>query len=240
MSYAVPMKDLRALEVDSLATIVAINEFSRIPELYGQAHAANQRLRNERGNVDVHLGFSLDTKLRGDRNVVSRRFDVGALIVASGAATQVDNCSYSVVICEGELPPASKVARKLHFDLEPHRLRQSAEPKPTSHLQVCGKLSSHHIGAGYRPQDIAKMLPHWEKPRVPSQPVSLALLLNWLFLEFGGDPLVSSILNHADWTALVRRAEQLVLKPYYEAAAEFIKKAAGKDLQFQRDFLYAT
>lgn len=232
---------LRKLERDTLRLITQISEFGRLGELQAAANVGMTSINEQRGGVDVNLGFNLDIRLRGDRKgkPVSRRIDIGALIEAAPDNKSVRNASYSLLICRYADPETSPIVRKLHFDYESIASRNAAEPKPSTHLQVCGKFSPHHLQAGYTQNRIAALYPSWEKPRVPLPPTSLALMLNWLLLEFQSDTASQGILNSPTWRNWVATAERTILIPYFSDATDFLERAADKKRRFLQTYLYS-
>ncbi len=234
------MDALRELERDTLRRVVEIGEFGRLGQLRSAAHAAYGAFNDHKGPIDVHLGFTLDIRLRGDkrRRVHERRVDVGALVEPTSDNKRVKNASYSLMICRYADPATSPVVRKVHFDFEPEDFRNPAEPKPSSHLQICGKLSPHHMKAGYTDMRIRSHYPSWEKPRIPMAPTSLALLLNWLMLEFQADPTLQAVLRSPAWRSWVAHAERVVLLPYFENATTFLRSAAQRSRRFFQAHLY--
>jgi hypothetical protein len=127
----------------------------------------------------------------------------------------------------------------MHFDYESAAYRDVCEPKPSAHLQICGKLSPDHLRAGYTEMRLKGMYPTWEKPRIPLPPTSLALMLNWLLLEFQNDPASQGILNSPEWRNWVAQAERTMLVPYFKAATTFLASAANKKKRFLQTHLYS-
>lgn len=232
--------ELRRLERKTLLAITQIGEFARLGQIQRDANTAARTIDERRGRVDVHLGFNLNIRLRGDkgRGSVPRRIDIGALVEPTTDNKSVRNASYSLLICKAADPATSPIVRKVHFDYEPLEFRNSAEPKPSVHMQICGKLSRHHLAAGYLEQRLSAMYPSWEKPRIPLHPTSIALLLNWLFLEFEGDPVSQALLRNHMWRSLVADAERTVLLPYFKEAAAFLISTDNKPKRFLQAHLY--
>jgi hypothetical protein len=234
------LAEVRKLEKETLRRVTEIGEFGRLGQLQVAAHAAYARIDEYHGPVDVNLGFTLDIALRGDRGgkPVRRRLDVGALVEGAADNKEVGRASYSLVICRFADPRTSPIVRKLHFDYELDEFRNPGEPKPSSHMQVCGKLSPHHVRAGYDPIRLRSLYPNWEKPRIPSTPTSLALMLNWLLLEFQTDPASQAILRSPAWRKCVASAERVMLAPYFSAASTFLGSAANAGRRFFQGHLY--
>src|SRR6218665_195987 len=173
--------ELQALEAEAINVIRTDGSFGRLPLLREQAQATQIAVRSK-SPIDVHLRFPMPTRLREDgARAVERVFHVGCSARPNHPDDGISFLSYSVMISQGA-DDALKIPRKFHFDFEPASQRQ-AEPKPTFHLQLCGELSAHHIQSGITQEQIAHLWPAWSKPRVPAPPTSLALVLNWLFIE---------------------------------------------------------
>lgn len=235
------LSEIRRLERDTLRRIAEIGEFGRFGQLQAAASAAAQSINEQRGPVDVHLGFNLDIRLRGDRKSqpFPRRVDIGALVEATPDNKSVGRATYSLLICRYSNPSNSPIVRKVHFDYEPGEFRNPTEPKPSIHLQICGKFSRHHLTAGYQEVRLGGLYPRWEKPRIPLPPTSVALLLNWLLLEFQGDPAAQAVLRSPGWRTWVARAERIVLTPYYRGATRFLESTANGGRRFLQTHLYA-
>ena len=233
------MATLRDIERDTLRQITQIGEFGRIPTLQNAARTALSSL-HEKGDVNIHLGFVLDIMLRGDRRrgPVKRRIDIGGIVQASPDKKSVSNASYSLLICRYADPAKSPIVRKVHFDYESLEMRNQGEPKPSAHLQICGNLSPHHLSAGYSHMRLNALYPRWEKPRIPLPPTSIAILLNWLLLEFQTDTASQGILNSPNWRKLVARAERAVLTKYFSECSDFFTSAANTERRFLQNLAY--
>lgn len=234
----VTFSELIRLERNAIQTIRTEGVFGRLNSLVLAAQRA-QVVGSTRVPINVSLSFTLPTRLREDvgQHAVERAFHVGCLAVPSDGNDAISYLSYSVLICQ-DAHPSTHVARKFHFDFEPASMRNVAESKPTFHLQLCGKLSEHHEGAGYTEQDIHHLVPSWSQPRVPAQPMSLALVLNWLFIEFGCEASVRDARLSPRWRSLVREAERSVLRPYFEACSAFLSANANADESFYSAHIY--
>lgn len=236
--WLVKFSQLKNLEGKAIQTIRTDGVFGRLGSLVSTAQQA-QIIPGSKAPVNLHLSFTLPTRLREDTGVhaIERAFHVGCLAVPSASGDDISHLSYSVLIGQNALP-SKAVARKFHFDFEPAAARNVAESKPTFHLQMCGELSPHHIGAGYADGDIQHLLPSWSQPRIPTQPMSLALVLNWLFIEFGCEAPVRNARTSPRWRSIVREAERSVLKPYYEDCSMFLSMNANDDESFISKRIY--
>lgn len=234
------LSDIRDLEHRTLKAITEIPPFAKLNDLVDQAAAALGRF-SPKGAIDFDLGFLLDIRLRGDRHakLVERRVDLGVLVQPNSTnKDEIGNVSYSLLICKTKEPKTSPILRKAHFDYEPVSNRNHSEPKPSVHMQICGKYSRHHAAAGYEPQRLSALYPEFEKPRIPLPPTSLALLLNWLLLEFQNGSAAQPILKDERWRKLVCDAERTVLIPYFKGGAEYLTSAKNVGRRFLQSFVY--
>lgn len=234
----VSFSQLKRLEHQAIQAIRTEGSFGRLDSLAEAAQRAQIPVAS-RTPIDVHLSFTLPTRLREDagRQAIQRPFHVGCYAEAATGRDEIAQLSYSVLIGQ-KAHPSRLVARKFHFDFEPAQFRNVAESKPTFHLQICGELSGHHKTAGYSEENITHLLPSWSQPRVPTQPMSLALVLNWLFIEFGAEVAVKDARLNPRWRKLVREAEREILKPYYDACSSFLASSANEDESFFAKQIY--
>lgn len=226
---------LKKLESDAISKIRTLGVFGKLSSLQEAAKKA-QIIKASSGPISFNLSFTLPTRLREDsaNKAILRPFHVGCLVVAQ--KEEITQLSYSVLIGEDE--NSKRVARKFHFDFEPSKRRNKAEPKPTFHLQMCGELSPHHQNEGYNEADIAHLLPQWSQPRIPALPMSFALVLNWLLIEFGHDHAVAAARRDPHWQGVVREAERALLKPYYEDCIKFLTATANNNYSFYSKHIY--
>lgn len=94
------------------------------------------------------------------------------------------------------------------FDFDP----SAAEKKPSPHVQIGGRIPPALLSR-YSNQ-------YWHtdvnKPRLPSLPISTALLWHWAFLEYQGDEMFAKFLKNDWWKKLIKDAESAVLRPFFE------------------------
>jgi len=234
----VTFSQLKRLEMSVIDAINTLGEFGQLTSLRS---AANQVKidRHSMMPIDVNLSFTLPTRIRevSRCEVIDRGFHVGCIAVPVKGKDEISHLSYSVLICQ-EPFPSTRVARKFHFDFESVSLRNQSNPKPTYHLQLCGELSQDHERVGFKEEDIEHLIPSWSQPRVPSMPMSLVLVLNWLFIEFGGQPSVKAIRTNPRWRSLVREAERSILGPYFKECCSFLNSTAKNGQSFFGDHLY--
>ncbi|MBS1174042.1 MAG: hypothetical protein H6R05_173 [Burkholderiaceae bacterium] len=235
-------QDLRTLERGVIEVIRTTGSFYQVGSLIQAVNhtSANPNSLVRGSKIDLHLGFTLPTKLREDGNKeVERMFHIGCLAVKDDSNDHISQLSYSVLIDKGGTSEKA-VERKFHFDFEPSsNPNRSGEPKPSHHLQMCGCLSDYHVQQGYEDEHIKHLYPSLSKPRIPTQPTSLALLLNWLFIEFGSNnPSILIAQKDHRWRKIVREAEKQVLYPYYKECADFFSSHANDNMSFTDAKLY--
>lgn len=232
------MDIVKGVEKDTLKIISEIAEFANYEGLYQLAN--NWRNQFTSNNIDIYFGLAMDIRLRADahKTVLKRSIYMGMLASSANTHPELSNSTYSLVICEDD-KEKSKIIRKIHFDYEHANLiQQSSEKKPSFHIQICGKLSPHLKKIGYEDADIEAFSPGFEKPRIPSMPICLAILINWVLLEFDCDKTAKRILMNDQWRKHVADAERKILKPYFKNGLEFLEAAAHKDRSFFSEKLY--
>lgn len=241
------LSDLRALERETLFKIAQVPGFGRIRtgdagtvSLQQSAQRQYQAIQPAHGGVNIHFGFTLDIRLRADAGERSkpRRVDIGAIVVPTSDGKRISRTSYSLIICDRPTLPRASVIRKLHFDFESTEVSGSKERKPSIHMQVCGELGAPHRRAGYDDKHLRHLFPAFEKPRIPVPPISLAMMLNWLLLEFQTDPAAQPILSNPSWRSQVHKAEECVLKRYFAVGSDFLTSAAKAPTGFYNSCLY--
>ena len=192
----------------------------------------------DKGQISFEVSFELAPRLRGDGGKQRKRsIYLGVLVVPARNGRDVARASYALTVCEDNTK-LSHILRKLHFDFEPVTERKGDEIKPTIHLQLCGELTPRLRQEGYEDLHIQSMWPHFEKPRVPCMPMSLAILLNWVLLEFQTDRNAAHILRHPTWRKRVAQAERVLLRPYFKACHDFLSASGSKDQPFMQRTLY--
>jgi hypothetical protein len=235
------LEEIHDLELKTLRSIARSGVFARLRDLQLGAAASLKGMNPARPGFNLHLGFTLDMRLRSDRKRTEfrRRIDVGAQLVPDSQRKSIESASYSVLICRtsNALGP---IVRKFHVDYEALSIRNSGEPKPSVHFQFCGKLSPQHIDAGYTPQRLHALYPNFEKPRIPMAPTCLALMLNWLFMEFQREAVAQALLRDDDWQSLVREAEQIVLAPYFEEGRKALTRCKAAKSSFFQKYYYES
>ncbi len=98
---------------------------------------------------------------------------------------------------------STKVLYRIHFDVAVPGIDKNKELHPLYHLQLGGKPRDAHY--------IDDEIQHWSIPRIPYFPLSLALFLEIVFREFGGDMVRNRFIKSNDWRKIVAKNERRML-----------------------------
>jgi hypothetical protein len=216
----------RRLLENERRTLKFLKDFGvAFPDLSTAAREAYFRNeRTKRFEFESHIDVEHDSSIR--------RVLFGATITVNNE-NRYDNVSYYAALClDGS--GSGKLLRKFHFDLAvPGQIRN--RPHPLFHLQYCGTLSRRLEDRGFT---VKHMDPSVSEPRLWYSPMSLALLLHCLFLEFR-DETTLRFMNRTEWRLLVKKNEDFLLCPYFEKSSSFLRNERKKTRLFM-DFLYAS
>jgi hypothetical protein len=225
---AISSKELLAFEKLTIEKIATLKPFEAFAGLRQEAIKMRRAVDPDRGGLDFHAVMQLNVleqKKQNRRQDRPRRFDVGGLVEVENPSRSITRSSYLVVIGKGA-DHSKPILRKIHFDFEPAQFRNLAEPKPSMHLQYGGDLLPQwKDGKGYTMEKMHHLSPWFEKPRIPCFPTCLALLLDWIFLEFSHNRYASAVVTNSDWSAHVRAAEEKIIEPFITDCHSFIQKA---------------
>ena len=139
--------------------------------------------------------------------------------------------SYYLAVAENK-----KLLRKFHFDYEPTTQIDSSlkQDHPVFHLQYGGKPSKE-LQENIECEHIDSWL---SEPRISYSPMSLALLINLVLKEFP-DEKNKKIIEKNEWRSMIRKNEDLILKPFYERCNGFFSNRDKNNL-FTNDFYYGN
>jgi hypothetical protein len=218
------LSELIALEKKTFSTIISVSEFSHIDGFIKGAQNATRQGGNASrplNRLEASFHLKIDIGLRSDRGKppVKRFVEIGMVVTGDITKDEVSATSYAFLLL-AEDNPRSAVMRKFHIDYENPLSRNHLEPKPSHHLQICGKASPKM--RTLNPDIEEALTPHFpsiEKPRIHSQPTCLALILDWMFSEFQVSATIQKIQHNQVWTNHIHEAEKVILKPYYNAIA---------------------
>lgn len=222
-------------ENDTLKKFSEMKEFiENFPKFSSDAHHIYSFNRNT--NPSGNFAFESFIELESE-NSEKRRVYVGALIKVSKIKQKIkyENISYYFTICR-DCKERAPITRKYHFD---HAFTDAEFRNPKFHLQYCGNLTPLLKNAGYVKEDLFHMEPSLSIPRIPYTPMSLALLLNLLLNEFksrSGD--FSKICYLPEWKKLIKKNEDLLLKPFFNSCSNFFNSRVDKKESLTSDFYY--
>lgn len=125
--------------------------------------------------------------------------------ISSEIVPQDGNCfksvSYNLTIYEKN-ETSGKILRKFHFDYAPSRINHK-NPHPVFHLhyggRLFGKLKNMKLTDNH-------LYPGFDGPRLCYYPISLALLINFILMEFP-DEINKKFLEKSEWRKLIRKNE---------------------------------
>lgn len=164
---------------------------------------------------------------------------IGGKIIPSNDGNRYNLITYYLAICRNE-GGNNKTLRKFHFDYaEPKSSYR--QPHPVFHFQQPGKLTHAMIEAGC---DIEHLDPWLSEPRLPYRPMSLALLINLIFIEFPEEK-TDKCIKRKEWRSLIKINEELLLYPYYEQCYRFVDRSKkgvikGQSRLLTNDFYYGN
>jgi hypothetical protein len=159
-------------------------------------------------------------------------------------AYQYDMLTYAFGLFSQPEPGKDRLIKKFHIDFISTPNTKRGPQHPIFHLQSPGELSPWLKEKGIEDSHLA---PSLSEPRLFCVPTTLALLTDFLFREFGGDRLspLTKVTSESYWKSLIKKNEELVLKPYFEACHGFFcdrdlsKKPECTQL-FSQDFVYGN
>ena len=117
---------------------------------------------------------------------------------------------------------------KIHADFDFHP--EADEKKPSPHVQMGGRVFESLFKQSSNKSRNVCWNEKIDKPRLPSLPICTALLWHWAFLEYSGSEQISGFLEAWHWKALVKEAENTVLRPYFEDGLGIIDSQPDKGL----------
>lgn len=155
---------------------------------------------------NAQAGYGFESWLEADLDGTRRRIFFGGKVdVENGLHT---GSSYYLAFGKNLQTPEALI-RKIHFDFQP---QAGQSDKPVFHMQYAGQLSRTLRDCGCTDQSLQ---PKESKPRIPFIPVSLALLLDIIFVE-SLDGNCSRLHNSSEWCDLVKSNETAFLDPFFD------------------------
>jgi hypothetical protein len=217
-------------EIETLQTLIHDpNIIKNFGELYAIANSNYKALSSciISKNGIPSLNFSADFIISKDDEDYKIKFAVDIKI--NSKKKEYERISYHLAICHDG---SKKIIRYFHFDYAlPTSTRNQAHP--IFHLQY-GKASSSNLNE----EDYAFDIDNLELPRIPYFPMTLALLLNTVFMEFYNE-ITHTIINRSEWRKLLKKNEEIMLEPYYRCCCDIMASIKNKsDTSFINDCCY--
>lgn len=232
--------ELRDSDIDAMAFIAAGKKaFAMLPELLAACAKYRDQSRSRRDTYfSYHLNFRMAVYERAYKfRPFEKRFHISGCMERDAETPNLRSAKYDIVVATGA-EFSDGIERKLHFDYDA-KIQGSDEPKPTSHLQFCGRLNDAHRDLGITNEEIERFRWTVDKPRIPCLPMSLAMVLQWIFLEYHFDPTGNQLPLDGGWRGSVRKAEHAILVPYFEAALASLRKTNADGCScWATDFAY--
>ena len=189
--------------------------------------AANYFLGDPKGRpLDVLVEFCVNDP----RTQATQRIYLGTKLYPGDGRSQPEVTHF---FCLGD---GSNLLTKVHHDRDFNN--NASEKKPLTHIQMGGRVSpslAAKAAAFYSAVDrtekqdqqdrilgssTASRACCWrddvDKPRIPSMPVCTALLWHLAFLEYPRAEQVKPILDATWWHRIVVKAEESILKPFFD------------------------
>lgn len=101
---------------------------------------------------------------------------------------------------------STKILYRIHFDVAVPDIDKNKELHPLYHVQSGGKPRNTHY--------INDEMQHWSIPRIPYFPLSLALFLEIVFREFGGELVRNRFIKSNAWRRIVANNERRMLSAF--------------------------
>lgn len=163
-------------------------------------------------------------------NKYKQRIHIGSLI-----QSDYSQVTYYLAICDYNIRGRScTIRRKFHFDYDNGTVT-SKQSRPRYHFQYAGEKPSGMDDHGALYEKV--LYPSLSEPRFPYTPMSLALLLNYVFIEFRTE-ITNKISEDNKWRDLVKTNETKLLKPYYGNCWNLFNGSHSSNRLFTTDYCY--
>lgn len=190
-------------------------------ELFYNQYKDKQKIEN----IDFVFDCELEMEIEG------RKKNETLVLLEACIRKDFTEATYALSICENKTEP-KKLIRKFHFDYDP-QTNSNPSKKPKYHLQYGGtatpKIGDHRIS-------IDEVHPWLSVPRLVYAPINLALLLDYIFIEFPSKE-TNKITEKREWRKLVKSNEETFLKSYYSNLNDFLNREHTSEYLL-REFFY--
>lgn len=221
----VPYEEFISNEITTLGFLRGFTSItSDFPKLYSQADLLyNQYKDKQKNEIDFIFDCEMEMEIEG------REKNETLVFIEACVRKDYSEATYALTICENQVEP-KKMIRKFHFDYDP-QLESSTYKKPKYHLQYGGtetpKICEHGISMDYTWLSV---------PRLIFAPINLALLLDFVFIEFPSEE-TNKITEKREWRKLIKSNEDKILKDYYANLNTFMTGNHSSD-NLLREYFY--
>jgi len=195
------------------------------PELNSYVHQFYCINHNRINKVTANLNIDFEAKFKLSIDGEDRTVFLGVNL-----GSNFSHVSYMLSFCESSDEEDINLIRKFHFDYE---INTGDTYKPVYHLQYGGKLTPFMLESKAREDHIYSWL---SIPRINFVPINLALLLDFIFIEFKND-VTDKITEKSEWRDFIKMNEDFLLKDYYKTINGFFSREHSSKNLF-RDFSY--
>jgi len=224
-----PVDKLKSLELKTfkyLCDCKVIKEEPGFSVLKNEAiiyfNALNSGKKLQKSHIDFQTYFDLQVQKEG------WRFHIGSAI-----QNDYSLVSYYLAICSRHNDQCV-IRRKFHFDYDIGQPNQRQD-HPKYHVQYAGKNPTGMGDHGPLYEEILHS--PLSEPRFPYTPMSLALLLNSVFVEFATE-ITSKIAEDNQWRDLILSHEKELLRPYYRNCCNLFHSGHSSKKLFTTDYCY--
>lgn len=225
-----PVEKLKSLEARTFKYISdckVIEEeagFSDFKKKATQYYSAlSSKSKREQSPIDFQSYFNLEFEKRG------LIFYIGVMI-----KNDYSQVTYYLAICSSVASGNCKILRKFHFDYD-NGTGTRRQPHPRYHFQYAGEKPSGMCVPCEPYENV--LYPSLSEPRLPYTPMSLALLLNCVFIEFRTE-ITNKISEDNQWRNLVEANEEQLLKPFYRNCCNLFNGEHSSKKLFTTDYCY--
>ncbi len=228
-------------EIDTLKTIANTPTFYEVQRQL--CFSANDSYKRYALKGYTNLAFSFSSWIEFPRSASVKKASIECRITCKpGDPNAYDILTYSFGLFRLSRRKKERLIKKFHIDFISTPDAGSLPLQPVFHLQSPGELSPMLRENGTRDDHLDPWL---SEPRLCCAPTTIALLADLLLREFGGDQFspLRKLTRELFWRHLIKRDEELVLKPYFKACCQFFNDRANKKPPehgqfFSQDFVY--
>ncbi len=156
------------------------------------------------------------------------RLHIGSII-----RNDYSQVTYYLAICSRDNDQCF-IRRKFHFDYD-NGMLTPRNFHPKYHVQYAGTMPAGMGDHGTLYEDI--LYSSLSEPRFHYTPMTLALLLNSVFIEFSSD-ITNKISEDDQWRDLIKSNEKDVLRPYYRNCCNLFNSSHSSKKLFTTDYCY--